>query len=444
MINFTKEIKLSPEWQKKYRVLQPAVYLIFLASMFYFAYLVLFPSMNFSFSFQSANALKNTIVDPRDSNGNRNETGRINEKDPLFFNINPLGEFSRANLEIDLEKDSAPIEEGKVSAKKSYRAFFYPIGSPIGLPDGTLVKNGENYFLVSQEKLRKFSGWKIATDLGYGQSAFVEATDDDLKYNEKGADISDSANYPDDSLFLISGDYYQMKNQKLSKYASEKVFLQNHRAEQALTKNATFLDSAETSEDFIGFPDGTLVSFDNAVSAISSGKSYPIDSVFTFESLGFSWNDVVPASEEEIGVSKKNKLFTINLPHPNGFVFLDRNAKKYYYIQDFKLRELKSPLIIKEYTKNTPIIADSASLTTEINCEIKIQSRLFNRYGCALPIIDIQGLPGNSFQFETSFSPEVHIKTLSATYEKNIDWKNMRSTLSSIKNRIILQYAGQN
>lgn len=430
--------------QKKYRLAQPAVYLLFLASMFYLAYLVFFPSMNFNFSFQSANALKNTIIAPRDSNGNLNETGRIGEKNALFFNINPIGEFSKASMEINLEKDSSPISEGKISAKKSYQAFFYPIGDPMGLADGTLLKNGENYYLVSGEKLRKFSSWKIAADSGYNQSAFVEAAEDDLKYNEKGADISDSPNYSDNSLFFVSGDYYQLKNQKLSKYVSEKAFLQNHRQEQALIKDANFLNNFETAENFIGFPDGTLVSFANAVSAISGGKSYPIDSVFTFESLGFSWNDVIPASEEEIGVSTKDKLFTVNLPHPNGFVFLDRSEKKYYYVQDLKLRELKSPLIVQEYTRNAPIIADSASLATEITCEIKIQSRLFNRYGCTLPIENIQNLPGNSFQFETSFSPEIHIKTIGATYEKNIDWKNLRSTLSSIKNRIILQYAGQN
>jgi len=68
-----------------------------------------------------------------------------------------------------------------------------------GFKDGTLLKNSDDYYLVSDGKLRKFKDGHMLSVLGFSSDSFQEITTNELDYNEQGDNISDIANYPNDS-----------------------------------------------------------------------------------------------------------------------------------------------------------------------------------------------------------------------------------------------------
>jgi hypothetical protein len=326
MFDFTKEIKLPEPYQKKYRLAQVLVFIIFVAGLIYFSWLVFFPVKNFDFFFRTPQATRNTIINPRYVDGK------------LFFDAAVAsieGNFSKIKINLILEKGSNPIESGsEIKARKSYQAFFYPEGDPVT-----------------------------------------------KRYNQ-------GQNLP--------------------------------------------------------FPDGSLISSQTSVFITSGNLIYPIDEQATFESMGFFWQDVIPATSEEIGAYQKQKLFTIASPHPNGTIFSGRESGEYYLIQDGKKRNLSEPEIASSYLHKNPVIADEKSLTTSDQCNLKKDFDLINNsYSCSIPVESLEGFLGNDYQFETDLGEDIKIKEAHVVFEKKTDWENLRLALADIKKNIIVNFYGR-
>lgn len=442
-LDFTKNVKLEGKQLRLYRLARLLVFAAFIAGAIYYAYLLFFPSQSFDFSFRTTGATKNTIVNPRDSQGNLMNNGNLPKETNLLFDTALWGDFSKIKLSIVLEKQSLSPGFLKVSARKSFQAFFYPEGKPMGFKDGMLVKNNDSFYLISGGKARKFVSSDIARKLGFDPQAFREVSAEELKYNEAGENIANVSEYPDDSLFKIGEEYYRLKNGVLSQFVSEKAYLTNYDLNQAIEKESGFLNNYQVSEDFLGFSDGTLVSFDISAFIVSQGKLFPINNITTFESMGFNWQDLVPASGEEIGIYEKAKLFNIDQPHPNGIIFSDKETGKYYYIQDGQKREIKGSGIINAYLRKSPVLAEQKGLETENRCELKRSLGISKTYSCEIPIENARFLLGNDYQFKIESDSDIVIKEAGARFEKSITWENLKLALSDIKKRIIANYYGQ-
>jgi hypothetical protein len=440
--DFTKEIALEPSWKKKYFYSRIFVYALFLASVFYLAYLLLFPSAPFTFSFLNPNSSKNTLVDPRNDREEKLSNGKISANQKIIFNANLDGTFSKASVQFSLDNKSAQAVSGNVSIRKSFRSFLYPTGKPMGFPDGSLLKNKGNFYAVSQGKLRRFANENVTNALGFNQEAFLEVADEELDYNDKGYAI-DSVNYPEDSLFRIQDNYYQLRGGQLSEFISEKAYLTRYNAGQAIQKDASFLNNYPLSENKIGFADGSLVSFDIGAYVVSENNIYPIADPRTFELMGFSWDDVIPISEDDLAFYARQPLFTINDPHPNGTIFLEKEDGKYYLIENGQKRELTGLNIVKIYLKRKPIEADKASLTVSSSCRIRKNGIIWKTYSCEVDLRPFQNLSGNDFELASNFDSDVQAANVSVTFKKSFDHENMRLALADIKNKIILNYVGQ-
>lgn len=334
MFNLTKEIKLSPEWQKRYSVLRFFVYFLFLATAAYFSYKVLFPSLPFYFFFETPNATKNTIIEPRIPKNVTLKKGVITGGKLVFDTAlsSFKGEFSQVKVNFILKKNSPEIAGGTISIRKSYRAFFYPEGDPITTP----------------------------------------------------------------------------------------------------------------AEDSSKFPSGSLLS--NGISAYVTDKDtiFPINNTITFTSMGFDWADVTPASSDEIGAYAKEKLFTIASPHPDGTIFVTQDKSRYFIVQDGKKRELVGQMVINSYLKRNPILVDEKSLETQSQCDLKKNFNMLNRsYSCIVPLDNLRALPGNDYQYEINFGDNIEVKEADATFGKILNWNNLISSLSNIKNRIYAQPGNQ-
>jgi len=221
MFNPTKKIKLDPAWGKRYEISKIFVYLIFLAGMFWLGYLILFPSQYFSFSFLHPDSSKNNITD----------LTRIGNK--LVFNAIAIGNFSKAKVKISLKKDSAPLEDNKISVRKSYQAFFYPIGEDISSSAGysinSLISSGKSVFIAGQGEKFPVNNPRTFELSGFNWNNVESANGKDLSQYEKRDLFTICSAHPDGTVFLVqeSGRYFYIQNGQKRELKGEALIVLN-------------------------------------------------------------------------------------------------------------------------------------------------------------------------------------------------------------------------
>lgn len=191
------------------------------------------------------------------------------------------------------------------------------------------------------------------------------------------------------------------------------------------------------------FANGTLLSFDNAVFVVVDGKVRPFNNPITFLSFGYNWSDVIPVSEDKIGLYQRAKLFTIDLPHPDGTVFLTRDSGKYFLIQAGQRLEITDPEILKSYAKNAPIPVDEKSLDFDLSCVLKKDIWPLDSYSCTVPVAKLGQFLGNDYQFKIG-GMEKNLSRASVTFSRALNWSNARDVLSVIKQKFLNNYGYQN
>ncbi len=423
--------------------MQVLLYLTFLAGAAYFSYLLFFPTQSFDFFFRTPQATKNTVIRPRNENNKSAENGQVKQGETLIFDTpseNLAVNFSQAAITLVPEKGYSFLLQGTITVRKSFQAFFYPLGEPIGFKDGNLITASQNYYIVSQGHLRKFASLRILNSLGYKPEMFQEVSNEELLYNEKGDDIASAENYPDGALFKISEDYYQFKNGQLHKFVSTQAFLSNFDGREAIPETEQFLNRYAVSEDLLGFQGGTLLSSAGAVFVVNNGTLAPIGDEIIFASMGYDWADVMPATEEELAIYKKSKIFTVASSHPDGTIFSEKETGNYYIIDNGTKREIKGEHILKSYLRNTPILVDAKGLDAKSSCTVGKKFSIFTEYDCAVPLNGINTLAGNDYQFEMKLGSDLKINALNVTFSRALTWQNLRLTLSDIKKKLTLQY----
>jgi hypothetical protein len=437
MFDLTKEINLDQKNLSTYKKIQIVLYVSALIVFIYLAYLVIFPHQYFSFSFSKPDSRANFKPDPYLENGTFPSKGNLDRDQSLFFNLSTSNVYSKIIFDLKLHRKSEDPESLSLSIRKSHRSFMYPEGDPIGFRNGSLLKNENDYFIVSDEKLRKFSSPSLALEMGYPQSGFRDVSKESLAYNEKDSDISQKDDYPNSTLFLIDEEYYILKNKELRKFISEQAFLTKYNSNQTIEKDLSFLEKYYLSEEGEGFADGTLVSNGIAAFVIENEKIFPIEDVKTFEEKDYSWEEVIRIGEDEASFYEEEKLFTINHPHPDGTIFKTIENSKYYLIKNKEKRLLPNEEIILSWGKNKPILVSEKSLETEIGCVLEKNKLRINSYTCKIPLEGLSELIGPSYEFKLKTQNQSRIDLLEIDYRKNVDEKNFRifisETLKSIK-----------
>ena len=441
MFDLTKEIQLEPQLRKRYIAARIFLYAIFLVIVFFTLYRILFPSISLIFSFSNINSPKNTLNLSRATLQSDTLTkGSVFANDVLGFAAHPYGNFSHIIIELTTNKNSKITKDTSITVRKSYEAFFYPTGDPIGFGDGTLLAANDTFYIVSNGVLRKFSNTSIAMQLGYSKDSFMQVSQDDLKYNKAGSDIADATAYPDGTLFSVGDTYYQLKDQQLTPFVSTNAFLSQFDANQAIIKNTDFLNQYKLSETSFGFANGTLASLAPSVFILSEGKSYPISNADTFIRKGFNWNNVIQIDSSELGIYEKQKQFTYSQPHPDGTLFLDQKTNKYFAIQDGEKHPIESAAVAKTYSKQKPVIVDSQESAVGASCQLKKKFLSSTTYTCDILLNSFNNLIGNDFQIDAKFADNAKISSINTTFSTSLSWENFILALSKIKGGLITNY----
>lgn len=444
MLDFTKNVHLTPKWQKRYLILRFGVYVFFLLVSLVALNSIIFPSFSVDHFFSLKNTKKNTLaIPPRDKQNQPLKNDKLQEGGNFQFDASRLGKFSTAQLSFTLKKDSAQIKNAHVSAQKAYAALFYPQGDSIGFKDGSLLNKNMEFFLVSDGVLHKFASAELMQKLGFLPDMFTEVNAQDLLDTPLGAPL-EKATYPNQTLFAIEDAFYQLKNGTLHQFISSQAFLSHYDKKQALAKNADFLTQFPVSEDLIGFADGTLVSSPQSVFVLSENKSFPIDSTFTFEALGYNWNDVITASSDEIGLYEKQKVLDINAIHPSGTVFYDKDTQKYFIFKDQQIHPLTSALVAASYLKKNPVFFAKQEINLAPTCQLSEKIWPLHTYACTLDIKSLENLAGSNYHFEISLGDEINLQNLHLTLKKSLGRENFNDSLVHIKQLLMQNYAPQN
>jgi hypothetical protein len=442
-LDLTPNITLDEKQQKIYSWLRILLYLMAFLAFFYLAFTLAFPTRISPFSFINPNSSKNTITDLRDSRGDFINMGNFKSGEDNFFYVSMPGSFSRAEAEFSLNKIFDASNLGTISIRKGYKAFFYPEGEVLGFKEGSLLKNNGQYFIVSQKKVREFENLKLVETLGFDPQNFWEVSVEELVVNPQGAKITLSDGYPDGVLFEISDDFYLKKDSQLQKFSSQLAFSSQYPLSWAITKDAGFLNSNIISNDLIGFADGSLISYGDAVSIVSGQNIYPIDNFTTFEILGYVWDDLIPAGGDEVSLYEKQKLINLTSPHPAGTVFYAADMDKYYLIQDGQKRLLPSKKIADSWLKKSPILVDGQSLEIQGQCALDKKSLGFKSYLCSSDISALQNLKGKDYEFKFASGENFRTNNLIVRLKKEYSLNNLNNNLREIFSRVKKNYVSQ-
>lgn len=440
MLDLTREIKLDERSYRRYRRLQAIFYVFCFASSLFVAYLILFPTQVFNFSFRMLTSNKGNALNPRNGAGTLILDGGFPAEQKSYFDASLVGSFSKIKLSFTPGKSSASPENSHIDLRKSYRAFLYPAGAPLGFKNGTLLSNKNNFYLISDGKLKKFASQAVFEKLGFSKAALVAIEDEaDLNYNLPGEEIIDPNSYPADSLFEVTGDYYRLNSAgALEKFTSEKAFLSQYAKNLAISKNSDFIESHPLAEKPLGFADGSLVSYGSSAYIVSKDRIYPIGDPEIFIAQGYAWDDIITISGDEFSLYEKMKLFTLTSVHPDGTIFFAPDSHEWYKVENGQKHLLPSEKIANSYLRKKPIEVLRSSLEFLGSCDL--QKEFFGDYACFILLNDTDDSAGKYYEFTLDAKNDLRIDNLNLRYEKNMTMPNLKLAVRSMILKIKARY----
>jgi len=441
MFDFTKEISLEKKKYRIYRIAQAGVYLGAALVALYLADSVLFPSVDFNFSFADPASSRNGFI-PQYRDGSEMKNGRIAKGSQIYFDTALLGNFSRVEISLTRDPDFKKLQGVKVEMRKSYQAFLYPEGTPIGFKNGTLVKNNGKYYIVSDDKFRQFGSEKIISDFGFPKDAFLTASDDDMKHSGMGDVIADSSTYPDFSIFKAAGRYYALEDGVLHEFVSREAYLSQYEENQAIPKNESFINSFTVSENQLGFSDGSLVAYGTSGFVVSGKEILPISNAATFVDKGFKWEDIKNISGDEFSLySQALKHFSDSSPHPDGTIFLTSDTHLWYMVEGEEKHILPSDAIASTWIKGrSPVLVSSAGAGVLSSCTINEDSSGGTSCKLIIPPSAYQELPGVDYEFDIVSENDMKLTNIEAFFTEDITKNNLKTSLLGLLRRIRSNY----
>lgn len=343
---------------------------------------ILFPTISQSFDFDNPGSSRNTIVEPRSEDNAPLTTGKVSPAKPLLANTSLLGDFSSATLRFTLEQDSSRPESVTGTLARAYRATLLPLGEPI-----TSVQP--------------------------------------------------------ETILQIADTYYVFENNTLFPFVSEAAYHSRFDdGQRVMTVDLDFLDNYPRSTTPIGFRVGSLLSFADGVFVVTSNTEIrPIGSAEILLALGYRFENVLPVSEEELGIYERGRIILLNTPHAEGTLFRDLDTNEVFMIENQTRRVIED----EKYrafleSKQTPIPTRSREASESVSCELT--SRLFPRtYQCEVLLDPLRDNLGFDYALRINgASEDFELETLSVAFNTHVTLENARTLVAKVKQRILARF----
>ncbi|KKQ28125.1 MAG: hypothetical protein US42_C0002G0080 [Candidatus Magasanikbacteria bacterium GW2011_GWC2_37_14] len=175
-----------------------------------------------------------------------------------------------------------------------------PTGPAITFANYSILKQGNNYYLVDFDTIRPFDSAETVRKIGYNPQEFIEVEKDDLNAYQIGkvitASILDNKNSPAGRIVNIKENnaYYYLKDNfyyPITDPQIAKINFPNLKIEKIAIGE---LQNFEMGE-ILKFKDGTIfgIKGDNRIYVMEDGKKRHIASEAVFNGFGYDWKNVI-------------------------------------------------------------------------------------------------------------------------------------------------------
>lgn len=385
---FPSPIPLPTAWQKRYQIARAIMYLFIGTGTVLFALRALFPTVTQSFDFRTPDSSKNDILAPRSLDQTPRTNGRIEARGTLMADTTVVGDFSLITVTAVLEKKSAVPETLPFTLRRGYQSFFYPTDTAV-------------------------------------------------------------SSFPEETVYSIGGSYYALRADTLFPFVSEAAFRSRFPQEHALPGDAALLTKYPISETWLGFRVGSLLSNDNGVFVVTSETEVrPVGSADIFLALGYNFADVIPASEEELGVYQRGRILLLGAAHPDGTLLFDQDTDTYYMIDHGTKHPLEQPMpgsyldFLTQDRHLHPVIVSSTASEQRVDCTL-VPNFFVTALTCTAPLTALAPGFGNDFELQLQSSEtDIDINSLALSFETAKNRENLLTLLSQMKHRLLARFSG--
>lgn len=373
---------LTPQQRRLYRQLRALLWIGILTGATLFGLSVLFPRITQSFDFSNPGALRNTIVSPRAPDGSPLTQGKVAAAGTLIANTSLLGDFSEATVGFTLTSHSLLPSTVTATIRRGYQATRLPLGPPI-------------------------------------------------------------TSTPQAEIFLVDGTYYQLNHQTLTPFISEAAYHSRFPNDQSVTRSDNSLfDRYPRAKEPIGFRIGSLLAFDVGVFVVTSETEIrPVISAETFLALGYHFQDVIPVSEEELGIYTRGRIIVLNTPHGDGTLFHDVDTNELWMVEQ-GTRRVITDQGYRDFllTKQTPIETRLSDTVRSVTC--KLQASFWPRqYHCSAELTPLNQNLGFDYELTlTSTESGFEMDSLDLAFNTHVTLENARTLGAKVKQRILARF----
>lgn len=362
---------------RPYQVVSTLLYLLFFLVVGYTALSFIFPYSRYDFDFNNPDANKNTLFEPH------------------------LDDFSS-------------VRNGKVPPLRTLSLYAY---------NPHILEAGGVTLRLSKGAITNLNDTEIIVKRGWAATFFPRGDELDI---------------PKDAIVEYQGNFYQQQNETLLPFVSQKA-AESWGPKEAITSLSPDAFQARTiiSEELLGFRPGTLLAYADGVFFVTEEATIrPFGSAEILLRAGYSFDHVIPASGEDVGIYKRGKIILPGELHPGGTIFYDTDSKKTFLFQGKKMHPLATAYADFLAASNDLVHFSSQALTQQTSCLLH-KKILRNTYACEFDLLSL-GSVGYDYQISfTAHSDEVDIQRFQAGLQSSRKNENARATARSLTNRVL-------
>ncbi len=187
----------------------------------------------------------------------------------------------------------------------------YPIGSPMGFPNYSLVQSSSDVFMLIDDAKRPISE-KMFKNIGFRPEEIIQVEEADLNSYQLGKPILSP--YPSGALLQDNETkaVYYVKDDVKYPIIDVSILQADFPYSHIIKVNSKELADFEIG-DQIKFRDGTLIKSSDlpTVYVISQEKRLPITSGEIFEAMGYQWDSIIEVDESILNIYPLGEVLNI-------------------------------------------------------------------------------------------------------------------------------------
>lgn len=191
----------------------------------------------------------------------------------------------------------------------------YEIGDPIKFSNYSLLKTPAGHvFLLVDGSLKQINSPETFRRLGFNPEEILEVTEQEIASYPRGPKITLNSIHPAGALLQATntGGIFYVENGVKHAIWSQEILRSQYKNRPIISARPDELETYELGEP-VKFKDGEIVTSPSSrsVYVISNGEKRPIDSLETFQQLGYQWENLIRTTDDALRIHPTGELVTV-------------------------------------------------------------------------------------------------------------------------------------